>query len=87
MPIPRVARGINEPGIHCVVSLAPLGCVSILHDRVHSVVLMRASKEICLSLSGELDSSMQATLHCVAFGCFLCNVYFRKLHFLLSPGQ
>ena len=31
-----------KPGIDCVVSLAPLGCVSILHDRLHSVVLIRA---------------------------------------------
>jgi hypothetical protein len=35
-------RGIEEkPGIDCVVSVAPLGCVSILHHRLHSVALIR----------------------------------------------
>jgi hypothetical protein len=34
--------GIEEkPGIDCVVSVAPLGCVSILHHRLHSVALIR----------------------------------------------
>ena len=33
------------------------------------------------------DSWMRATLHRVALGYFLCNVYFRKLHFLLISGQ
>ena len=32
----------NEPGIHCVVSLLPLPCVSILHHGLHSVVPIRA---------------------------------------------
>ena len=30
-----------KPGIDCVVSVAPLGCVSILHHRLHSVALIR----------------------------------------------
>ena len=31
----------EKPGIDCVVSVAPLGCVSILHHRLHSVALIR----------------------------------------------